>query len=105
MTRHDELTDLLRNRRRPDDTEIADLLDKYRAVIKRLLAERKTHAGPKPRGPKPALYTVGSDSKSLREWAEALGVPLPRLRYLTRNDPAKVLSDFVNAKRNPASGR
>lgn len=114
MFRHDVLTRALRDpyteTTRKEDEEIADMLDRYRGLVRRLLTELKQYdgmkpRGPKPRGPKPAHYTVDGDSKSLREWAEALGVPLPRLRYLTRNDPVGVLTELAKAKRNPASGR
>jgi hypothetical protein len=50
---------------------------------------------PHTRGPKPTVYTVGEESRTLREWAETLDVPIKRLRYLTRNDPVAVLAKLA----------
>jgi hypothetical protein len=48
---------------------------------------------PHTRGPKPTVYTVGEMSHTLKEWAEILGVPVKRLRYLTRSeDPGRKIT-------------
>jgi hypothetical protein len=87
--------------------EIAERADmSQEAVRRRVRAGDSFDELPKRERPKTAVYTVGEMSHTLKEWAEALGVPIKRLRYLTRsedpNQKIAVLTKLANRERTGA---